>query len=106
MGIGIMIGHMVAVPLVQVGVPVATYDATCTEALGPAFVVLLLNSWITASLVSLFSDIQHVVDPLACMIVTMIFFCIRVWNWPTIYFMAGCILLLGSCWTRMKCAIP
>ena len=67
MGIGIMIGHMVAVPLVQVGVPVATYDATCTKALGPDFVALLLNSWFTASSVLFFGDSQHVVDLLAHM---------------------------------------
>ena len=49
MGIGITIGRTAAAPLVRVGIPVATSDATHLEALGPAFVALLLNSWFTAS---------------------------------------------------------
>ena len=55
-GISVTIGHTVAVPLVQVGVLVATSDATCTEVLGPDFAAFLLHSWFTASSVSFFSD--------------------------------------------------
>ena len=64
-GISITIGHNAAVPLVRVGVLVATSDATCTKVLGLVFAALLLNGWFTASLVSFFGDSQHVVDLLA-----------------------------------------
>ena len=79
-GIGITIGHTVAVPLVRVGVLVATSDATHTKALGSAFVALLLNSWFTASSVLFFGDRQHVVDLLACMHHHSELFCIQVWS--------------------------
>ena len=65
-GIGVMIGCTAAVLLVRLGVLVATSDATCTKALGPAFAALLLNSWFTSSSVLLFGNSQHVVDLLAC----------------------------------------
>ena len=106
MGIGIMIGHMVAVPLVQVDVPVATNDATCTKELDPA----LWHCFLIVGLLLVRSPFLVITSmwwtfSLTC-VVTPIFFCTRVWSWPEIYSMDGCILLLGSLRTRIKCAMP
>ena len=48
-GIGIMVGHPRAAPLVSFSMPVSAVDATRMEALGPALASLLLAGWFSAA---------------------------------------------------------
>ena len=66
--------------MVRVGIPVSATDATHTEALGPAFACLLLNSWFSTCTVAFFGDSQHIVDLLAstwCHMDLFLFTCVE-----------------------------
>ena len=60
-GIGIMVEHPWAAPLVSLSVPVSAADATHMEALGPALASLLLASWFSVARVCFKGDSSYVV---------------------------------------------
>ena len=60
-GIGVMVGHPWAAPLVSFSVPVFAADATCTDALGPALASLLLAGWFSAAQVCFKGDSSYMV---------------------------------------------